>query len=135
MDFPGGNLKFASYNSTVMLSDVNKGYVLPLTYFGNVFNIAALEFVPVGGGSIIIDIVKPICADDKKWCTLTKQCEKNCFTKFESLTKRLEAFYACDASDKKLYCSSEKSCLNELKCPTSITKEACSPCSLFSLHK
>lgn len=56
MTYPGGNLKFASYNNSAKISDVAKGYVLPLTYFGNVANISAIEFLPVGTGSIIIEV-------------------------------------------------------------------------------
>ena len=56
MEYPGGNLKFASYNNTVMLADVTKGYVLPLSYFGNVFNISAIEFLPVSNGNLVIEV-------------------------------------------------------------------------------
>ena len=45
MEYPGGNLRFASYNKTDQISDYSKGYVLPLTYFGNVLNISAIEFL------------------------------------------------------------------------------------------
>ena len=61
MEYPGGNLRFASYNKTDQISDYSKGYVLPLTYFGNVLNISAIEFLPVGAGSIAIELVRPIC--------------------------------------------------------------------------
>ena len=60
MEYPGGNIRYASYNSTcdkALCSDVSKGYVLPLTYFGNVLNISAIEFLPVGAGSIAIELV------------------------------------------------------------------------------
>ena len=131
MDYPGGNIRFASYNSTcnkALCSDVSKGYVLPLTYFGNVANISALEFLPVSTGSITIELVRPQCLEAPltKWCTLTKKCEKNCVTDFESKTKKFDDlgefidFYTCE--NKEEYCSAEETCSKQLKCPTSITK-------------
>ena len=109
MNFPGGALKFASYNSSAdaKISNFAKGYVLPLTYFGNVFNISAIEFTPVGTGSIIIELVSPECSDGQKWCTLTKKCERNCVTKFESITQKFNGFenrlddFTCDAIPNK----------------------------------
>ena len=127
MEYPGGNLRFASYNKTDQISDYSKGYVLPLTYFGNVLNISAIEFLPVGAGSIAIELVRPICDGSFKWCTLTKACEKNCVSDFESKTSRYDALgeffydpYSCKGD--KDFCSAEETCSNELKCPTSITK-------------
>ena len=71
--------------------------------------------------------MKPICSGDtSKWCSLTKKCEKNCVSQFESITKRYEAFYSCQADAKQSYCSAEETCQNELKCPTSITKSIAS---------
>ena len=62
-----------------------------------------------------------------KWCTLTKSCEKNCVSDFESKTIRYDALgeflydpYSC--KEDKDFCSAEETCSNELKCPTSITK-------------
>jgi hypothetical protein len=49
-------LKYASYNTTVMLSDFTKGYVLPTSYFGNVANLSAIEFVAVRNGQLNIDV-------------------------------------------------------------------------------
>ncbi len=61
MDFPGGAIKFASFNSTcdvngVKCSDVSKGYILPTSYFGNVYNITAIEVVGVKSGQLAIDV-------------------------------------------------------------------------------
>ena len=128
-DMPGGHLRFASYNNSYRVSDVTKGYVLPLTYFGHVANISALELLPVGTGSIIIELVSPVCGGETpKWCSLTKTCEKNCVSKFETITRKYAGFqnrlddFSCEASPTKVYCSNEETCLHDLKCPTSITK-------------
>ena len=64
-----------------------------------------------------------------KWCTLTKACEKNCVSDFESKTSRYDREsiefiydpYIC--KEDKDFCSAEETCSNELKCPTSITKK------------
>ena len=56
MDFPGGAVKFASYNATALVSDVTKGYVIPTSYFGNVYNITAVEVVAVTQGQLAIDV-------------------------------------------------------------------------------
>ena len=56
MDFPGGAVKFASYNATALVSDVTKGYVIPTSYFGNVYNITAIEVVAVTQGQLAIDV-------------------------------------------------------------------------------
>ena len=76
MDFPGGAVKFASYNATALVSDVTKGYVIPTSYFGNVYNITAIEVVAVTQGQLAIDvsnekIFTPIIEDLKKWHTYT----------------------------------------------------------------
>ena len=69
--------------------------------------------------------VSPQCGTFK-WCTLTKTCEKNCVTDFESKTTKYDSdgnfidFYTC--REDKEYCSAEETCSNDLKCPTSITK-------------
>ena len=60
MEYPGGNIRFASYNTTHTVSDYDKAYILPLTYFGNVLNISAIEFLPVGAGSIAIELVSAV---------------------------------------------------------------------------
>ena len=63
MDFPGGAIKFGSFNSScdvngVKCSDVSdiKGFILPTSYFGNVFNITAIELVAVKSGQLAIDV-------------------------------------------------------------------------------
>ena len=63
MDFPGGAIKFGSFNSScdvngVKCSDISnvKGYILPTSYFGNVFNITAIELVAVKSGQLAIDV-------------------------------------------------------------------------------
>ena len=76
MDFPGGAVKFASYNATALVSDVTKGYVIPTSYFGNVYNITAIEVVAVTQGQLAIDvsdekIFTPAIEDLKKWHTYT----------------------------------------------------------------
>ena len=119
MTYPGGNVKLASYNNTAQLSDFSKGYVLPATMFGNVFNITALEFVAVGGaGQLIVELVRPICGN-LVWCSLTQQCEKRCQSEFETITKMFEAKYKCDPGGAKSYCSFEETCNKQLKCPKS----------------
>ena len=65
MDFPGGSVKFASYNATALVSDVTKGYVIPTSYFGNVYNITAIEVVAVTQGQLAIDV------SDEKFFTPT----------------------------------------------------------------
>ena len=61
MDFPGGAIKFASFNATEYVSDVKMGYVLPTSYFGNVFNISAIEVVAVTQGQLAIDVRSYFC--------------------------------------------------------------------------
>ena len=39
-----------------MVSDVTKGYVIPTSYFGNVYNITAIEVVAVAQGQLAIDV-------------------------------------------------------------------------------
>ena len=56
MKFPGGGLKYASYNTTALVSDPTKGYVLLNTYFSNVANISSIEFTPVVKGAIAIEV-------------------------------------------------------------------------------
>ena len=67
-----------------------------------------------------VDMVKNL--GTFKWCTLTKSCEKNCVSDFESKTGEfLYDPYSC--KEDKDFCSAEETCSNELKCPTSITKK------------
>ena len=144
MDFPGGAVKFASYNATALVSDVTKGYVIPTSYFGNVYNITAVEVVAVTQGQLAIDvsnekditqtienlekwhihffqIVRPKCQKNMMWCSITKKCEKKCITDFEALEK-IDAIHACHFTADAQFCSNEETCQKALTCPNSIMK-------------
>ena len=95
----------------------NNCYAISVTQW-SIFILKSFYQIPV-------DMVKKL--GTFKWCTLTKACEKNCVSDFESKTSRYDALgeflydpYSC--KEDKDFCSAEETCSNELKCPTSITK-------------
>ena len=110
----GGAIRHGTYNESDSFDAATEtGFVLSSTYFNSISHISHIELTAVIAGSIVVDVVKPVCGGGLFWSPETRSCELSSATWYLDYVGFERP---CGGADNA-FCSNEDTCFQALTCP------------------